>query len=439
MRSNILFGRIALGLYLLIFFGYLLGPLMVMSLTAFNSAAFPSISPWECFSFEWFSALAHDERIIRSIRNSFIIGLGTVTLSVMMGLAASLVLTQIWPRLRSTYYTIIIAPILIPGVVLGISTLVFWDRVSKTIGGDAFFHNGIFLTVLGQSTFIASYTMLVFVARLQRYDAGLTEAALDLGATHTQAFRKIMLPFLRPAIASSAVLAFLASFENYNTTTFTFGQYPTLTIELAQKVRYGINPSISALAFIIVVITVFGALAIEAWRRKQKNAELRKAGIAPRPGILPAFLRGNWAAVAMVLLAFVVIATVTTAESYNPAQCKAHVLEAKKAQTALRIEELKRQRALQRQNQAPAATQSTPAPGGSAAGKPTNPFGGVFNPGNLEGQVNSSANPASGGTVPAPAPPAPKPNKPANPFGGVFNPGNLEGQVNSSAPTTSGN
>ena len=103
--------------------------------------------------------------------------------------------------------------------------------------------------------------MLVLVARLQRYDVGLTEAALDLGATHAQAFRKVLLPFMRPAIASAAVLAFLASFENYNTTTFTFGQYPTLTIELAPTVRYGIIPSISALAcFIVLRRVVFGRL-----------------------------------------------------------------------------------------------------------------------------------------------------------------------------------
>ena len=213
--------------------------------------SFPRMSPWECLTFQWFGELFQDQRILNGIKNSLIIGAGTVVLSVAMGLAGALMLTQIWPKLRATYYTIIIAPILIPGVVLGISTLVFWDRINRMLGlgADSVLSNGIFLTVIGQSTFIASYCMLVLVARLQRYDIALTEAALDLGATHAQAFRKILLPFMRPAIASAAVLAFLASFENYNTTTFTFGEYPTLTIELAQKVRYGITPSISALAF----------------------------------------------------------------------------------------------------------------------------------------------------------------------------------------------
>ncbi len=72
MKSNILFGRIALGVYFLIFFGYLIGPLVVMGFTAFNSAAFPSITPWQCFTYEWFGELMQDERILNGIKNSFI-------------------------------------------------------------------------------------------------------------------------------------------------------------------------------------------------------------------------------------------------------------------------------------------------------------------------------------------------------------------------------
>ncbi len=434
MRSSILLSRIALGLYLLIFFSYLLGPLVIMSMTAFNSNPFPSVSPWDCFTFEWFRELANDERILRAILNSVIIGLGTVVLSVAMGLSASLLLTQIRPRWRSTYYTIIIAPILIPGVVLGISTVVFWDRLSRILGPatDTLFHNGIFLTILGQSTFIASYTMLVFVARLQRYDPGLTEAALDLGATHVQAFRKILLPFMRPAIASAAVLAFLASFENYNTTTFTFGRYPTLTIELAQKVRYGINPSISALAFIIVALTVFGALANEAWRRGRIRAgAARKEDAAPqRRTILPAFLRGNWAAVALVLLSFAAITLFWTARTYSPEQCKAEVRAAKQAEAARRREELLRRREEMRRQQqmkgpdifAPSSGKPAAGAGGSTGAPATGnaPFGGVFDPGNLEGQSGTGGKPGAGTTTP---------DEGTAPFGSVFDPGNLKGQA----------
>ena len=436
MKSNILFGRIALAVYFVIFFGYLIGPLVVMGFTAFNSAAFPSITPWQCFTYEWFSELFQDERILNGIKNSFIIGFGTVILSVSIGLAASLVLTQVWAKWRSTYYTVIIAPILIPGVVLGISTLVFWRQVSDMFGGVPVLNNGIFLTIIGQSTFIASYCMLVFVARLQRFDAGLTEAALDLGATHTQAFRKILLPFMRPAIASAAVLAFLASFENYNTTTFTFGSYPTLTIELSQMVRYGINPSISALAVIIVTITVFGALALEVYNRRSK---IKAGDIKPSKG-LPSWLFGNVATILLVALSFGLIAMVSTAQSYSPQQCKQDYQEARQLEIKAQIDALRAARAAQNAESGTAdeatgtdepATQGTGAFGSvfaptnledaagqsdsesSGAAAPASPFGNVFAPSNLEDAAGQSDG------EPAPA-------APASPFGSVFDPTNLE-------------
>jgi len=419
MKSNILFGRIALGVYFVIFFGYLIGPLVVMGFTAFNSAAFPSITPWQCFTYEWFGELMKDERILNGIKNSFIVGIGTVILSVSIGLAASLVLTQVWSKWRSTFYTVIIAPILIPGVVLGISTLVFWRQVSDMFGGVALLNNGLFLTIIGQSTFIASYCMLVFVARLQRFDTGLTEAALDLGATHTQAFRKILLPFMRPAIASAAVLAFLASFENYNTTTFTFGSYPTLTIELSQMVRYGINPSISALAVIIVVITVFGALALEVYGRRKKV----KAGEIKKSKSLPGWMFGNIATILLVGLSFAVIAMVFTAQSYSPQQCKADYREARDIETAIMIKALQAARAAA--NAEAAANGATtddagtdaPAEQGGASGA----FGGVFAPTNLEDAAGQSSGEDSGTAAPA------------SPFGSVFAPTNLEGSAGQSS------
>jgi len=395
MRSDNYLLKFFLIAYLIVFFGYLLGPLIVMSVTAFNSPGFPRMTPWECLTFEWFDVLAKDDRIIEGIKNSFIIGIGTVILSVVMGLAGALVLTQIWPKLRATYYTIVIAPILIPGVVLGISTLVFWDRINIMLGftSESLFNNGIFLTILGQSTFIASYCMLVFIARLQRFDTDLTEAALDLGATNVQAFRKITLPFMKPAIGSAAVLAFLASFENYNTTTFTFGKFPTLTIELAQKVRYGINPSISALAFIIIVLTLIGALAYEIYRRRQQLALANGAPVAAVSGgsfQLPKIFRGNPAAVIMVLLALGGFSTIWFAQSYSPAQCKVDVRTQKQIIQQQRIQEIRQQRLEQQQQksrQGPdifGGKKTAPATGTVPQSPGKGSFGNIFAPKNLE-------------------------------------------------------
>ena len=291
MKSGHLMNAL-LGIYIFIFFTYLFGPLLIMSVTAFNSAEFPSITPWECFSWRWFNegkiaydgqklaGLATDWRLHDGFISSLIIGIGVVILSVPIGLAASIVLTQVHSRLRTIFYSISIMPVLFPGVIIGISTVVLWDRIA-TIGGEGFIsdlgRNGIFLTILGQTCFISTYCFLIFVARLQRFDQTQEEAALDLGATQTQVFFKIIIPYLMPAIASSAVIAFLASFENYNTTVFSILSDQTLTTVIASKVRLGISPAISALALVIVLLTLILAIAYEVIRRREdKKKEERQ-------------------------------------------------------------------------------------------------------------------------------------------------------------------
>ena len=124
--------------------------------------------------------------------------------------------------------------------------------------------------------------MLVFLARLQRFDKSQEEAALDLGATHVQVFWKILIPFLRPAIFAAAVLAFLTSFENYNTTVFTIQFESTLTTVLAGKVRMGTQPDLSALAVIIIVVTLVGAVIHEILRRREMAREQAALEMAKR-------------------------------------------------------------------------------------------------------------------------------------------------------------
>ena len=283
MKSQYLL-KFFLGVYIFIFLAYLFGPLIIMSLTSFNSAEFPAVTPWECFSWRWFqegkiaydgqhlAGLSTDWRLHDGLINSFIIGLGVVMLAVPIGMAASIVLTQVHSRLRTIFYSVSIMPVLFPGVIIGISTVVLWDRIA-TIGGEGFIsdigRNGIFLTILGQTCFISTYCFLIFVARLQRFDQTQEEAALDLGANQTQVFFKILIPYLMPAIASSAVIAFLASFENYNTTVFSILADQTLTTVIASKVRLGISPAISALALVIITLTIIAAIVYEVLRRRE--------------------------------------------------------------------------------------------------------------------------------------------------------------------------
>jgi spermidine/putrescine transport system permease protein len=124
---------------------------------------------------------------------------------------------------------------------------------------------------VAQSTFIAAYSMLLFMARLQRQDRTLEEAALDLGASPWLVLRRITLPFLAPTLFTAAVLAFLQSFENYNTTVFSIGGNYTLVTEIGSRFRFGLSPVINVIGFIFVVVTVIAATLYVLLRRREQR------------------------------------------------------------------------------------------------------------------------------------------------------------------------
>ncbi len=272
-------GRFMYGFYACIFFAFLFGPLILMGITAFNTEAYPSVTPWSGFTFKWFGDLWNDRGLNEGFRNSLIIGFFVVCLAVPIALAGAIVMTQVYARARSLYYLVVVSPVLTPGVILGISTVIFWRDVAD-IAGTEVFYKGMFLAVLGQCTFISAYCMLIFMARIQRYDRAQEEAALDLGATPTQVFRHVFLPYMMPAIVSAAAIAFLSSFENYNTTTFAILADKTLTTVLAGRVRQGTTPAISALAVVIIVVTVLGAFLFEFLRMREAKREEERARTA---------------------------------------------------------------------------------------------------------------------------------------------------------------
>jgi len=255
--------------YITLFLGYMFLPLIIMMAAAFNANRNPSISPWKGFTFAWFDKLMGENELWVALGNSAIIGVFVVLISVVLGLAAALLLTRLQTKAKTLIYGIMVSPVLVPGVILGVSTLLLWD----TIGVPG----GLFLSIIAQSTFISAYAMLLFMARLQRFDLGLEEAALDLGASHQQVFYKITLPFLRPTILTAAVLAFLQSFENYNTTLFTIGRESTVTIFIGSAVKQGQEPTINALAVIFITITVVLAIVYEIKRRTERaRAEVQR-------------------------------------------------------------------------------------------------------------------------------------------------------------------
>ena len=259
---------IILNVYISLFFLYLFAPLLVMSLAAFNSYDYPSVTQWRGWTLKWFVELTEDDRILQGIVNSLIVAVGVIVISLPLGMSGAFILTRLHSRYNNLLYAVLVSPLLMPGIILGISTLIFW--------GDLNVPGGLFLTVLAQSSFIAAYSMLLFMARLQRQDRVLEEAALDLGASSFFMFRRITLPFLMPTIATAAVIAFLQSIENYNTTVFAIGGDWTLVTEIGSRFRFGLSPVINVIGVIFVVVTVIAATLYSLQReRERKRAAMR--------------------------------------------------------------------------------------------------------------------------------------------------------------------
>ena len=256
-------------LYMVVFLIYLLVPLLVMGGAAFNNSKLPTVFPWKGFTDQWFIAMWNDNRIWISFRNTLLVAVAVVAIAVPIGTAAAILINSVSGRFRAVLYGLMVAPILIPGVVIGISTLLFWNHLS--VG------SGLHLSVLGQVSYIASFVMLLVLARLQSFDAGLEEAALDLGASHGQVMRRILLPHLYPALGAGAAIAFFQSIENFNITLFTRGGADTLTVYVFSKVRSGITPTINALALLLIVFTLTCAIWYEINRRRK---EARMAALA---------------------------------------------------------------------------------------------------------------------------------------------------------------
>ncbi|MEH6750299.1 MAG: ABC transporter permease [Paracoccaceae bacterium] len=271
--------RIAYGAYVALFFIYLALPLTVVAVFAFNDSQFPSL-PWEGFTLDWFFGserpmigVFHEGPIRRSIGTSVIIGLAVSALSVAVGTTNAFLFNRYQFRGRGLLYVLMLLPLVIPGIVLGISILVFsstlanaaWDAAELDIQA---LRPGLVLVILGQFSFVTTIATLVIAARLQKFDRTLEEAALNLGANHLTAVRTITLPYLAPAMIGAFVVSFLMSFENFNTTLMLVGSDSPLTIAMFDRLKLGSTPLLNAVSLLLMLGSSLLALVMIAFQRK---------------------------------------------------------------------------------------------------------------------------------------------------------------------------
>jgi spermidine/putrescine transport system permease protein len=257
-----------------VFLVFLFLPLLTVAVFAFNDAPYPA-PPWHGFTLDWFLGneatgrvgLFHDEELLGSILTSAVVAVWVTALSVIVGTTNAFLMERAKFPGRQALSMMMLVPLVIPGVILGISILAFASRLAdfadSTFGLDIeFLRPGLPLVVAGQFSYIAAIATLTVSARLKRFDHTLEEAALNLGASRTAVLWHITLPYLRPAMVGSAVIAFLMSFENFNTTLMLVGADTPLTILMYGRMREGATPVLNAVSLFLMVASAVLALSL---------------------------------------------------------------------------------------------------------------------------------------------------------------------------------
>lgn len=267
-------------IYAFMFFLFIVTPLLVISVLAFNNADYIGF-PFKGFTLDWFFCSTHrkgvfcDSELLNSIFISLKVAFVVSLVSVIIGLFSALYFEKKKSKLKDFFYYISISPLIIPGVILGIailsysSMIMMWLDDNNIFIFDDYLSPGIFLVILGQVSFISSYTMLIIQSRLKKFDYTLIEAASSLKATNFNILRHIMIPFLKPALIKSFLAGFVLSFSNFNTTVFLSGGDPTLPIYLFSQVKYSLTPVVNAVSFLIILsMTVFAFINFVIERKK---------------------------------------------------------------------------------------------------------------------------------------------------------------------------
>lgn len=257
--------------YIALFFIYLSAPLIVVGVFAFNDSLFPSM-PWGGGTLKWFFGsdgpyigIFNDGKLLESVGVSAFVAFWVTLLSVTVGTCNAFLFERAQFPGKNLLYVVALSPLVIPGVILGISILVFSNAIAngieEAIGWDIdFLRPGLFLVIIGQFAFITTITTLVISARLRKFDISLEEAALNLGATRQAALWTVTIPFLKPALIGAGIVAFLMSFENFNTTLMLVGSDAPLTIAMFDRLKQGSTPVLNALSLLLMVVS--GGLAL---------------------------------------------------------------------------------------------------------------------------------------------------------------------------------
>ena len=267
------FGRGWLGVgYLFLYI-----PIVALVLFSFNDSPVPNV--WRGFTVKWYQALASDRELLDGLWLSLKIAFVTATSSVVLGTLAAFALVR-YRRFhgRTLFAGMVAAPLVMPEVIIGLSLLLMLVSVQRALG---FPERGMATIWLGHLLLGMAYATVVVQARLQTLNAQLEEAAMDLGARPWEVFHLVTLPMIAQALLSAWLLTFTLSLDDVVLSAFLSGPgATTMPLVIFSRARLGLNPSVNAVATLIVLVVsigVFAASWLIARRERRRAAEIAAA------------------------------------------------------------------------------------------------------------------------------------------------------------------
>jgi putrescine transport system permease protein len=252
-------------------YAFLYLPIVALVIYSFNNSPIPNV--WRGFTLKWYYALADDREMVGGLWLSLKIAFFTACGSVVLGTLAAFALNK-YKRFtgRTMFSGMVNAPLVMPEVVVGLSLLLMLVSVQRAIG---FPERGMFTIWTGHLLLGMAYATVVIQARLQDLNPQLEEAAMDLGARPWQVFTLVTLPMIAQSMMSAWLLTFTLSLDDVVLSAFLSGPgSTTMPLVIFSRARLGLNPSVNAVATIIVFIVAIGVVAASWWiaRAERKRA-----------------------------------------------------------------------------------------------------------------------------------------------------------------------
>ncbi|PWW31331.1 ABC transporter permease [Cytobacillus oceanisediminis] len=244
-----------LAVFTFIVYLFLLGPLLIISLTSFEAGSVLKFPPEE-FSFRWYENILEVEMFLTTFKTSILVSFAGNILALLIGIPAAYALSRFDFKGKSLLNGIFVSPIIIPGIVLGFTFLRYIVVAYQLPVYTALF--------IGHTVIMLPFIIRVIASSLSNFDFSIEEAAESLGASKLGTFFKIVLPNIKSGIIAAVMIAFLESFNNVDISVFLTGPgVSTFPIQMLAYVENYFDPTIAAISVLLMILTAVLMFIIE--------------------------------------------------------------------------------------------------------------------------------------------------------------------------------